>query len=51
MFEITPPILMIAGILFVLFGIIAMVWPNKGVFVLASWLIILGVLVILYSLD
>ncbi len=51
MFEITPPILMIAGIVCVLFGIIAMVWPKKGVYVFASWLIILGVLVILYSLD
>ncbi len=51
MFDITPPILMIAGIIFVLFGIIAMVWPKKAVYVLASWLIITGILIILYSLG
>jgi hypothetical protein len=51
MFDITPPILMIAGIVCVLFGIIAMVWPKKAVYVIASWIIIIGVFAILYALD
>lgn len=51
MFEITPPILIIAGIVCVLFGIIAMVWPKKAAYVIASWIILFGVFVIVYALD
>ncbi|MDD4923893.1 MAG: hypothetical protein PHF74_03530 [Dehalococcoidales bacterium] len=51
MFDITPPILIIAGIVCVLFGIIAMVWSKKAVYVIATWLILLGAFIILYSLD
>ncbi|MFA5629288.1 MAG: hypothetical protein WC958_03430 [Dehalococcoidales bacterium] len=51
MFELTPPLIIIAGIICVLLGVVAMVWPKKGVYVLASWLIIVGVLAIIYSLE
>jgi uncharacterized membrane protein HdeD (DUF308 family) len=51
MFEITPPILIIAGIICVLMGIIVMVWPKTAVYVVGAWFIILGALAILYALD
>ena len=51
MFDITPPILIIAGIVSVLFGIIAIVWPKKASHVIASWIIVIGVVAILYALD
>jgi uncharacterized membrane protein HdeD (DUF308 family) len=51
MFDITPPILIIAGIVCVLFGIIAMVWPKKAAYIIASWIILIGVFAILYALD
>jgi uncharacterized membrane protein HdeD (DUF308 family) len=51
MFEITPPILIIVGIVCILFGIIAMVWPKKGVYIIATLLILVGAFIIVYSLD
>jgi uncharacterized membrane protein HdeD (DUF308 family) len=50
-FEITPPIFIIAGIICVLMGIIAMVWPKKAVYVISTWLILLGTAAILYALE
>jgi hypothetical protein len=34
-----------------LFGIIAMVWPKKAAYIIASWIILIGVFAILYALD
>ncbi|NLL90632.1 MAG: hypothetical protein GX226_06005 [Dehalococcoidales bacterium] len=51
MFDITPPILIIVGIVFVLFGIIAMVWPKKAVYIISATMILVGAFIIVYSLD
>ncbi len=51
MFDITPPIIIIAGIVTVLFGIIAMVWSKKAAYAIGLWIIVIGVLAILYALD
>ena len=51
MFDITPPILLIVGIVCILFGITAMVWPKKAAYIIASWIILIGVFAILYALQ
>jgi hypothetical protein len=51
MFEITASALIIAGIISILAGIIAMVWTKTAVYVMSVWFILLGVLAILYAIE
>jgi uncharacterized membrane protein HdeD (DUF308 family) len=41
----------IGGIISILFGIVIIVWPRLIAYIIGGWLIIIGVLAILYALQ
>ncbi len=41
----------IGGIISILVGIVIIVWPRLIAYVIGSWLIVIGILAILYSLQ